>query len=434
MNIQDVIAVKRDGGRLSKEQLDFFTEGLTNGVIPDYQVSALLMAMYINKLTKEETFWLTDAMKRSGDVIDLSAIRGIKVDKHSTGGVGDKATLVVGPLAAACGAPVAKMSGRGLGFTGGTVDKLESIPGFRTEIEPEELIRLVNQNGLAVAGQSGRLAPADKKLYALRDVTGTMASTGLITASVMSKKLASGADAIVLDVKCGQGAFMEDEAAAAELGEWLVEIGVSAGKATVALITEMGQPLGRAVGNANEVIEAIETLKGTGPEDVTELSLRLAAYMVFLAGKARTPEDGYVMAGEKLQNGEALDKLKQFIAAQGGNAQVTEDYSLFPAAAHHLQLKAERAGFVQGLHAGGIGRASGLAGAGRAQKDDTPDLSAGIYLHKKLGDAVKAGDILAVVSGMNSARLEEAARAVQSAYQIADKPPAVPALIKRIIG
>lgn len=433
MNMQDVIAVKRDGGKLSKEQIDFFTERLVGGNIPEYQTAALLMAMYINKLTKEEAFWLTDAMKRSGEVIDLSAICGIKVDKHSTGGVGDKTTLITGPLAAACGAPVAKMSGRGLGFTGGTIDKLEAIPGFRTEIEPDELIRLVNQNGIAIAGQSGQLAPADKKIYALRDVTGTMASTGLITASVMSKKLAAGADAIVLDVKCGAGAFMEEEAAATELGEWLVEIGSSAGKKTVAFITEMGEPLGRAVGNANEVIEAIETLKGKGPQDVEELSLRLAGHMIYLAQKADIPAKGYQAAKEKLQNGEALQKLREFIAAQGGDPRVTEDYTLFPAAKHQISLQAEATGYINRLDAGEIGRASGLAGAGRACKDDTPDLSAGIYLCKKTGDFVQTGEALAILSGGDQSKLEEAAQAARKAYGIGEEQPEKPVLIKRII-
>ena len=434
MNIVDIITKKRDGGKLSKEEIEFFVNGYTKGEIPDYQASALLMAIYFQKMDKEETFQLTDVMRRSGDTIDLTAITGIKVDKHSTGGVGDKTTLIVAPLAAACGVPIAKMSGRGLGFTGGTVDKMESIPGFKTAMEPEEFLAQVNSIGMAVIGQTGHIAPADKKIYALRDVTGTVENLSLISSSIMSKKLAAGSDAIVLDVKCGDGAFMKTPEDASALGKTMCEIGPAAGKKTVALITDMNQPLGQAVGNSLEVIEAIETLKGQGPADITELSLRLAGTMIYVGGKASSVEEGDAMAKDALESGRGLDKLRQFIAAQGGNPQVVDDYSLFGPAKLSLDIVSDSYGFVQKIKAESIGLASQHTGAGRLRKEDPVDLSAGIYLHKKVGDKVAAGDVLATAYGNDQAKLEIGAAEAMRAFVIGDDAPEKEALVKEVLG
>lgn len=434
MNIVDIITKKRDGGKLSKEEIEFFVNGYTKGEIPDYQASALLMAIYFQKMDKEETFQLTDVMRRSGDTIDLTAITGIKVDKHSTGGVGDKTTLIVAPLVAACGVPIAKMSGRGLGFTGGTVDKMESIPGFKTAMEPEEFLAQVNSIGMAVIGQTGHIAPADKKIYALRDVTGTVENLSLISSSIMSKKLAAGSDAIVLDVKCGDGAFMKTPEDASALGKTMCEIGQAAGKKTVALITDMNQPLGQAVGNSLEVIEAIETLKGQGPADITELSLRLAGTMIYVGGKASSVEEGDAMAKDALESGRGLDKLRQFIAAQGGNPQVVDDYSLFGPAKLSLDIVSDSYGFVQKIKAESIGLASQHTGAGRLRKEDPVDLSAGIYLHKKVGDKVAAGDVLATAYGNDQAKLEIGAAEAMRAFVIGDDAPEKEALVKEVLG
>lgn len=434
MNMVDIILKKRDGGRLAKEEITYFVEGYTKGDIPDYQAAALLMAIYFQKLSKEEIFHLTDAMKNSGETADLSQIAGIKVDKHSTGGVGDKTTLIAAPLAAACGVPVAKMSGRGLGFTGGTIDKLEAIPGFRTSIEPAEFISIVNSVGLSVIGQSSHIAAADKKIYALRDVTGTVDNIGLISSSVMSKKLAAGSDAILLDVKCGHGAFMENFDDAVELAECMVEIGKSAGKKIAAFVTDMSQPLGKGVGNAIEVIESIEVLKNRGPEDITGLCLSLSAYMVYLGEKAATPQEAYEKVTEKLINGEGLRKLTEFIKAQGGNPDIADDYSLLPTPRHKLEVKSPADGFAEKIDARNIGRASQLAGAGRARKEDAIDLSAGIILNKKVGDSVKKGECLAVIYGNDAAKLNEAKPVVESAYMIGTEKKEIPDLIKKIIG
>jgi len=372
-------------------------------------------------------------MKHSGDVVDLSGISGIKVDKHSTGGVGDKTTLVVGPLAAACGVPIAKMSGRGLGFTGGTVDKMESIPGFRTALEAEEFISLVNRVGLSVIGQTAHIAPADKKLYALRDVTATVDNLSLITSSIMSKKLASGSDAIVLDVKCGRGAFMERLEDACALGEMMVEIGKADGKKTIAVITDMNQPLGLAVGNSLEVIEAIETLKGKGPEDITELSLTLASYMIYAGEKAASPEEGRQKAEQALKSGAALRKLAEFISGQGGNADVINDYSLFPKPASIREIYSAEEGYIGAVDARTIGLASQHSGAGRATKEDSIDLSAGIMLNKKTGDPVQNGELLATVFGNDPARVEQGAKEAAAAFRIQDCRPEKGALVKKVI-
>ena len=434
MNMVKIIQKKKDGEALSRAEIDWFIEGYTKGDIPDYQASALLMAIYFKGVSKDEIFYLTEAMRYSGDTIDLSPIKGIKVDKHSTGGVGDKTTLVLGPLAAACGVPIAKMSGRGLGFTGGTIDKMESIPGFRTSLEPEEFLNQVNTVGMSVIGQTAHITPADKKLYALRDVTATVDNFGLIASSIMSKKLAAGSDAIILDVKCGDGAFMSNLEDARTLANIMVEIGDDAGRRTVAAITEMGQPLGLAVGNSLEVIEAIETLKGKGPDDITELALRLGGIMVYLGGKAGSPEEGLAMTTKALKDGNGLAKLAEFIKAQGGNPEVIDDYSLFPQHKVVKELKAEKSGCISKVKAGQIGFASQLTGAGRATKEDAIDLSAGIKLCHKVGDSVKAGETLAVFYGNDEGKLEAALREAKEAFEISDMPVEAPVLIKEIIG
>ncbi|MGI6732911.1 MAG: pyrimidine-nucleoside phosphorylase [Anaerovoracaceae bacterium] len=433
MNMQDIIYKKRQGNALSEEEIRFFVKGYTEGSIPDYQAAALLMAIYFQKMNPEETYFLTDAMRHSGDVVDLSSIEGIKVDKHSTGGVGDKTTLIVGPLAAACGIPIAKMSGRGLGFTGGTVDKMESIPGFKTTLAEKEFIDLVNRIGISVIGQTGQIAPADKKLYALRDVTATVDNMSLITSSIMSKKLAAGSDAIVLDVKCGKGAFMEDLESAEELARAMVHIGNSAGKKTIALITDMNQPLGKAVGNSLEVMEAIETLRGQGPDDITELSLALAGYMIYCGGKAETPEEGRSLAEKALIDGSALNKMCEFIAGQGGDPRVVDDFRLFPQPSYSKAVLSEETGYVASVDARRIGMASQHAGAGREKKEDSIDLSAGLLLAKKVGDETMPGTPLATVYGNDPDRVERAAEEALGAFRISKDRPEVEPLIKKVI-
>ena len=434
MNMNDIIYKKREGQSLTKDEIEYFVKGYTEGTIPDYQASALLMAIFLKGMTREETYDLTRAMKFSGDNVDLSMIDGVKVDKHSTGGVGDKTTLIVGPLAAACGVPIAKMSGRGLGFTGGTVDKMEAIPGFQTTVDAQDFINLVNRVGLSVIGQTAHIAPADKKLYALRDVTATVDHLSLITSSIMSKKLASGSDAIVLDVKCGNGAFMERFEDACELGSLMVDIGKADGKRTIAVITDMSQPLGYAVGNSLEVIEAIETLKGNGPEDITELSLVLASYMIYIGEKAASPEEGYQAAKKALESGAALKKLEEFIAGQGGDAKVTTDYMIFPQSSCKAEVYAEADGYIGSIEARSIGLASQHSGAGRETKEDTIDLSAGIILAKKVGDQVKKGDLLATVYGNDQSRVNKGAEEAANAFHIQDSKPEKVQLIKKIIG
>lgn len=434
MDMIEIIEKKKQGQILSEEEIRFFVDGYTNDTIPDYQMSALLMAIFFQGMTGDETSFLTKAMQYSGDIIDLSLIKGIKVDKHSTGGVGDKTSLVVGPLAAACGVPIAKMSGRGLGFTGGTVDKMESIPGFRTTLDENEFIDLVNRVGLSIIGQTAHVAPADKKIYALRDVTATVDQASLIASSIMSKKLASGSDAIVLDVKCGDGAFMKNINEAIDLGEILVSIGKSAGKRTIVAITDMNQPLGMEVGNSNEVIEAIETLKGRGPEDITELSLSLAGMMIFVGEKAASPEEGKAMARTVLINGEALGKMRDFIEGQGGNPKVIDDYSLFPTPTHFIEVKGPTMdGFVTEISAERIGLASQHSGAGRATKDEEIDLSAGISLKKKVGDIYKRGEVLAVVFGQDLKKVERGAQEAEKAFTIGKSQVEPYELIKKIL-
>lgn len=433
-NMNDIIYKKREGYELTKEEINFFIDGYTKGDIPDYQASALLMAIYFRGLNKAETFDLTNAMRYSGDTVDLSKIKGIKVDKHSSGGVGDKTTLVVAPIAASCGIPIAKMSGRGLGFTGGTVDKMESIPGFKTALEPDEFMKQVNDIGISVIGQTAHIAPADKKLYALRDVTSTVDNFGLISSSIMSKKLAAGSDAIVLDVKCGDGAFMESLHDATTLANLMVEIGNSAGKKTVAVITDMNQPLGKAVGNSLEVIEAIETLKGNGPEDFYELCKRIAGVMLFVGEKAKTVDEGYLMAEDAIKSGRALNKFREFVIHQGGNPVIIDRYMTFPQAKRKEEILAESSGFIKEIKARTIGIASQKTGAGRETKEDEIDLSAGILLNKKVGDKVEKGEVLCTLYGNDIAKVLMGKEIAKGAFVISDKEVMRPNVIKRIIG
>ena len=433
LHILDIIRKKRDGGTLTKDEIEYFVRGCTDGSIPDYQLSALLMAIYLNGMTHEETAELTLAMAHSGDMADLSAIHGVTVDKHSTGGVGDKTSMVIVPVCAACGVKIAKMSGRGLGHTGGTADKLESIPGMRIDLSPEEFTAQINKIGCAMIGQTGELCPADKKLYALRDVTGTVESVPLIASSIMSKKLAAGSDAILLDVKCGSGAFMKTEQDARRLAELMVKIGSAAGKETVAVITDMDQPLGRAVGNALEVREAIQVLKNEGPDDITELSVKLAGTMVYLGGRASSLQEGEQKAAQALSDGSALQKFREFVAAQGGDPDITEDPGLLPSAEISEDLKAWCDGYIAGMDTMRIGLASQHTGAGRETKDDEIDLSAGLYLHRKTGEYVRKGDVICTVYGNDVKKVGKALEEVGNSVKIRNDKPEPQKLIKAVI-
>jgi len=414
MRMVDLIMKKRDGRALSEEEIQFFIEGYTKGEIPDYQASAMAMAIYFQDMTDQERADLTMAMVHSGDTIDLSAIEGVKVDKHSTGGVGDTTTLVLAPLVASVGVPVAKMSGRGLGHTGGTIDKLESVAGFHVEISNDEFVKLVNRDKVAVIGQSGNLTPADKKLYALRDVTGTVDSISLIASSIMSKKIAAGADAIVLDVKTGAGAFMKTQEEAKELAYAMVKIGNRVGRQTMAVISDMSQPLGYAVGNALEVKEAIDTLKGHGPADLTELVLTLGSQMVVLGGKAASLTEAREKLQEVIANGQALEKFRQFLKNQGGDPSVVDRPEKLPEAPFKIQLPAKKNGVVSEIIANEIGVAAMLLGAGRASKEDKIDLSVGLVLHKKVGDKVMQGDSLLTIHSSSEDVEEVMAKLYQS--------------------
>ncbi|WP_210607837.1 pyrimidine-nucleoside phosphorylase [Priestia flexa] len=432
MRVVDLIEKKRNGLELTKNEIDFIISEYTNGNLPDYQMSALAMAIYFQDMTQEERVHLTTAMVNSGDQIDLSDIEGIKVDKHSTGGVGDTTTLVLGPLVAAVGVPVAKMSGRGLGHTGGTIDKLEAVPGFHVEITNDEFIRLVNTNKLAVIGQSGDLTPADKSLYALRDVTATVDSIPLIASSIMSKKIAAGADAICLDVKTGNGAFMKDLKDAEALAQAMVEIGKGVGRNTKAIISDMSQPLGFAVGNALEVKEAIDTLKGEGPEDLTELCLTLGSHMVMLAKKASSLEEARALLIEVIDNGQALATFKTFLEAQGGDASVVDDPSQLPDASYKISVPAKADGYVAEIVAEQIGVAAMKLGAGRATKESVIDLAVGVVLHKKVGDAVKKGDALVTIHS-NSENVDEVMNVIYDSYTIVSEQVNAPTLIYKEI-
>ena len=431
MRMVDIIEKKRDGQELTTAEINFFIEGYTKGEIPDYQASALAMAIYFQDMNDRERADLTRAMVESGDTIDLSAIDGVKVDKHSTGGVGDTTTLVLAPLVASLGVPVAKMSGRGLGHTGGTIDKLESIAGFHVELTREQFIDLVNRDKVAVIGQSGNLTPADKKLYALRDVTGTVNSIPFIASSIMSKKIAAGADAIVLDVKTGDGAFMKTQEDAEELAHAMVRIGNHVGRKTIAIISDMSQPLGFAIGNALEVNEAIETLQGKGPKDLTELVLTLGSQMVILAGKAKTSEEAKEMLLDAIHSGKALAKFKEFLANQGGDASIVDDLTKLPQAKYKIELPAKQSGYISRMVADEIGVASMILGAGRATKEDVIDLAVGLVLHKKVGDKVEEGEsILTIYS--NRENVEDVKQKLYDNIFIADTATA-PTLIHTVI-
>ncbi|WP_434564605.1 pyrimidine-nucleoside phosphorylase [Thermoanaerobacterium thermosaccharolyticum] len=429
MRMYDLIMKKRDGGTFTKDEIDFIISSYTKDYIPDYQMSALLMAIYFNGMTNEETANLTMAMAHSGDVLDLSEIKGIKVDKHSTGGVADTTTLVLAPLVAACGAPVAKMSGRGLGHTGGTIDKLESIPGMRVELSEREFIDNVNKHGIAVVGQSSNLTPADKKLYALRDVTATVDSIPLIASSIMSKKIASGADGIVLDVKVGRGAFMKDIESAKKLANLMVEIGNSVGRKTVAHVTNMDEPLGLAIGNSLEVVEAIDVLKGNGSKDLLDVCMVLGADMLTIAGVAKDTDKAKKMLKEALTSGKALDKFKEFISAQGGDARIVDNISLLPQAKYVEAWIADEDLYIKDLYALDLGLIAMKLGAGRSTKEDSIDLSVGIMLGGKIGDIVRKGDPIATIYANDRDKLEWALNEIKKFIIITDEYVERPQLI-----
>ena len=428
MRMFDVIAKKRDGETLSKEELQFVIDGYVSGQIPDYQMSALLMAIYLRGMTDQETAQLTDIMAHSGDMVDLSAIHGIKVDKHSTGGVGDKTTLVITPIVAACGVKIAKMSGRGLGHTGGTVDKMESVPGTRTSLDRQDFFDQVNRIGISVIGQSGNLAPADKKIYALRDVTATIGCVPLIASSIMSKKLAAGSDCILLDVKTGNGAFMKTLDGSIQLAQAMVAIGAHNGRKVAALITDMDTPLGYNIGNSLEVIESVEVLKGRGPADLTEVCYQLAANMLLLAGKG-TLAECRKMAEEAVASGAAYEKLKQMFAAQGGDVSVLDDPDKFAKAKYSREIRADQSGWLYATNTEMIGNASVLLGAGRIKKEDTIDFAAGIVLHKKAGDRVEKGDLLATFYAEDEGKFASAEEMYRGALTFRDEKPVLPELV-----
>ncbi len=434
MRMYDIIIKKRNGEALSDDEIAFFVKGYTDGSIPDYQASALLMAIYFQGMTERETATLTMEMAHSGDMLDLSAIKGKKADKHSTGGVGDKTSLVLTPLAASIGIPVAKMSGRGLGHTGGTIDKLESFPGFTTGISEEQFINNVNTIGIAIAGQTKNMAPADKKLYALRDVTGTVDSIPLIASSIMSKKLAAGADVIVLDVKTGSGAFMKTEEDSIKLAEEMVKIGNNVGRKTLAVISDMDEPLGYAVGNAIEVKEAIDTLNGHGPSDLLELCLTIGSLMAIGTGKAGSTEEARRLLIEKLDDGSALKKFAEFVEAQGGDSAPVFNTELLPQASIVREVTSPVDGYVSHIESDRVGISAMKLGGGRETKESEIDLSVGILINKKVGDSVKKGEKIATLYANDNAKLEAALSELEQSYSYSQTPVERPELIKTIIG
>lgn len=433
MNIIDIIQKKRDGGALSKEEIEYFINEYVNGNIPDYQISSLLMAIYFQGLTDEELTDLTMAMVNSGDRIDLSGIEGKKVDKHSTGGIGDKTTLIVAPIVASVGCRVAKMSGRGLGFTGGTADKLESIEGYRINIPMEDFIRQVNEIGIGLISQSGNLTPADKKIYSLRDVTGTVESIPLIASSVMSKKIAAGADSIVLDVKMGSGAFMKTLERARELSQKMVNIGKLANRKTIALITNMDIPLGQEIGNALEVKESIEVLKGNGPEDLKEICIELAKYMV-VSGLDVSIDKAEKMVKESISSGAAFEKFKELVRWQGGNEYWIENPDCFPKALYSEKVRAYKSGYMKSMNAEEIGKVSLKLGAGREYKEQEIDYSAGVTLLKKTGDFVEIGDVVAILHTNREEVISEASKRYLDSLEFSNEPVEKPKLIYEVIG
>ena len=433
MSFVDVIAKKRDGYACSREEIEEFVHGVSSAAIPDYQASALLMAIVIRGMSDQEALWLTDAMVRSGDRVDLSGLSGVKVGKHSTGGVGDKVSIVIAPVVAACGVILPKMSGRGLGHTGGTLDKLEAIPGFRVNLSIDEFIHMLGTVGTSIVGQTASLAPADKKLYALRDVTATVPSIPLIAASVMSKKLAESGDALVLDVKCGHGAFMKTEADARELARLMVSIGAQAGLRTEALITDMDAPLGRAVGNALEVVECFETLKGRGPADIVALVVALTSRLLVVSG-LYAQADAEPAVRRALSSGAALEKMRAMIEGQGGDAGVIDDYARLPQAARRQAIAADRDGYVAGLQADLVGRASMALGAGRRRIDDRIDHGAGVVIAKKPGERVRAGETILELLFNDDRGLDEATALARAAIRLAPEPPALRPLVLGVVS
>lgn len=433
MRAYDIIFKKRWNKILSSSEIDFMVKGFVKGVIPNYQMSAFLMAVAINGMNDEEILSLTKSFVNSGDIIDLSSIPGIKVDKHSSGGVGDTTTLIVAPIVAAAGIPVAKMSGRGLGHSGGTIDKLESIPGFSTKISKNDFINQVKDIGIAVVGKVGNVVPADKLIYALRDVTATVDSLPLIASSIMSKKIAGGADAIVLDVKVGSGAFIEDEEKVEKLAKIMVNIGKGFGKKTRAIITDMSQPLGNAIGNSLEVEEAIKILKGNGSQDLREVCINIAVNMLLLGQKVKDLEEGIEITEEILNSGRGLDKFKQFISHQGGNSNIVEDISLLTKARYKDKLLVKYNGFISKIDCKQIGIASIILGAGREKKEDIIDPSVGIVMEKRLGDNVKIKDKICTIYGNDFSKIEEAKKILEKSIEISDKKGRVLILIKKII-
>ena len=430
MNVYEIIDKKKRGLELNQTEIEYLINGYVNNEIPDYQISAWLMAGYFQGMTDRELLALTNCMTKSGEIVDLSSIMGVKVDKHSTGGVGDKVTLVVAPIVAACGGKVAKMSGRGLGFTGGTIDKLEAIPGLKTALAEEEFFNMVNEIGLAVMGQSADIAPADKKLYALRDVTATVDSIPLIASSIMSKKLAAGSDKIVLDVTVGSGAFMKDKENAVQLAEKMVAIGNGAGKKTVAILTNMDVPLGKMVGNNLEVVEAIETLKGRGPEDLLAVVVEIASTMLYLA-QIGTKEECMKKVKRVIADGSALEKLKLMVERQGGDGSYIENPDQFEKAIYQHEIIANNSGYIGKMNTEECGKAAVLLGAGREVKDDPIDMTAGIQFNKKTGDVVKQGDIVAIAYSSSKEKLQQGVQKISDIYDIVDKRPQV---VPEIIG
>lgn len=430
MNVYEIIDKKKKGLELNQTEIEYLINGYVNNEIPDYQISAWLMAVYFQGMTDRELLALTNCMTKSGEIVDLSSIMGVKVDKHSTGGVGDKVTLVVAPIVAACGGKVAKMSGRGLGFTGGTIDKLEAIPGLKTALAEEDFFNMVNEIGLAVMGQSADIAPADKKLYALRDVTATVDSIPLIASSIMSKKLAAGSDKIVLDVTVGSGAFMKDKENAVQLAEKMVAIGNGAGKKTVAILTNMDVPLGKMVGNNLEVVEAIETLKGRGPEDLIAVVVEIASTMLYLA-QIGTKEECMKKVKRVIADGSALEKLKLMVERQGGDGSYIENPDQFEKAIYQHEIIANNSGYIGKMNTEECGKAAVLLGAGREVKDDPIDMTAGIQFNKKTGDAVKQGDIVAIAYSSSKEKLQQGVQKISDIYDIVDKRPQV---VPEIIG
>lgn len=430
MNVYEIIDKKKRGLELNQTEIEYLINGYVNNEIPDYQISAWLMAVYFQGMTDRELLALTNCMTKSGEIVDLSSIMGVKVDKHSTGGVGDKVTLVVAPIVAACGGKVAKMSGRGLGFTGGTIDKLEAIPGLKTALAEEDFFNMVNEIGLAVMGQSADIAPADKKLYALRDVTATVDSIPLIASSIMSKKLAAGSDKIVLDVTVGSGAFMKDKENAVQLAEKMVAIGNGAGKKTVAILTNMDVPLGKMVGNNLEVVEAIETLKGRGPEDLIAVVVEIASTMLYLA-QIGTKEECMKKVKRVIADGSALEKLKLMVERQGGDGSYIENPDQFEKAIYQHEIIANNSGYIGKMNTEECGKAAVLLGAGREVKDDPIDMTAGIQFNKKTGDAVKQGDIVAIAYSSSKEKMQQGVQKISDIYDIVDKRPQV---VPEIIG